>query len=170
MKTALMLVLGALILVSCAPPPPDVAEVRKTIEAMVDKAEKDMMAGVTDMTMENYTDDAVSLPNNGPLLKGKQAIKEYYAKMMEIGVKFSNVDFVTTDVQVGGPFAYEIGTYVMTMEIPGMPEPMTDEGKYITIYEHGKDGKWRVKVETWNTNREMPMPEPPKPPEAGKKK
>ena len=167
MKTVLTLVLGALVLVSCAPPPPDVTAVRKTIEAMVDKAEKDIMAGTPDTTMEIYTDDAISMPNNGPLLKGKQAIKEYYRKSMEMGWKFLKVNFVTIDVQVGGLYAYELGTYSMTMEKEGIPA-MTDEGKYVTIWELGKDGKWRTKVETWNTNTEMPMPTPPEP-EKGKK-
>ena len=169
MKTAVLLVLGCVLLVSCAPPPPDVAAVRKTIEAMLDKAEKDMMAGTMDTTMAGYTDDAVSMPNYGPLLKGKPAIKAFYQQMMGMGMKFTKVDFVTTDVHVGGPYAYELGTYTMTMEMMGMPS-MDDQGKYITVYELGKDGTWRIKVETWNTNRPPPMPEPPKMPEAGKKK
>ncbi len=121
MKTALLLLLGCVLLVSCAPPPPDVAAVRKTIEAMTAKSAKDMMAGVFDTTLANYTDDAVSMPNNEPLQKGKPAIKAYYQQMMGMGMKFSKVDFVTIDVQVGLPYAYEVGTYTMTMEMAGMP-------------------------------------------------
>jgi len=166
MKVTLLSLLACALLVSCTPPPPDVAEVRKSIEALTDKAEKDMMAGTMDSTMANYTDDAVSMPNNGPLLKGKKAIKEYYSQMMTMGMKFTRVEFVTTDVQVGGSYAYELGTYSMTMEMAGMPS-MSDEGKYVTVYERGTDGTWRIKVETWNTN--TPMPEPP-PPEPAKKK
>jgi len=169
MKTTLLLLLGCVLLVSCAPPPPDVAAVRKTIEAMEDKSEKDMVAGVFDSTLANYTDDAVSMPNYSPMLRGKKAIKDWYAQMMAMGMKFTKVDFVTTDVQVGAPYTYEIGTYTMTMEMGGMT-PMTDEGKYLTVYELGKDGKWRIKVETWNTNTRPPMPEPPKMPEPEKKK
>ncbi len=169
MKTALLLLLGCVLLVSCTPPPPDVAAVRKTIEAMAAKSAKDMMAGVFDSTLANYTDDAVSMPNNGPLQKGKPAIKAYYQQMAGMGMKFSKVDFVTTDVQVGLPYAYEIGTYTMTMEMGGMT-PMTDEGKYLTVYELGKDGTWRIKAETWNTNTPPPMPEPPKSPEPEKMK
>jgi ketosteroid isomerase-like protein len=169
MKTVLSLFLASIMLVSCTPPPPDVAEVRKTLEAMSEKSEKDMMAGIMDTTMANYTDDAVSMPNNGPMLKGKQALKQYYVQMMGMGMKFPKVDFVTADVMVGGMYAYEVGTYTMTMEMVGMPQ-MTDEGKYLTVYERGADGKWRIKVETWNTNMPMAMPEPPKMPEAGKKK
>jgi ketosteroid isomerase-like protein len=156
MKVAL-LVLLALVVVSCAPPPPDVAALRKQIDEMLTKGEKDMVAGTMDTTMTQYADDAVSMPNNGPMLKGKTAIKEYYAKSMAMGIKFTKVDFVTKDVQVGGKYVYELGTYTMTMQIPAMRE-MTDEGKYLTVYEIGADGKLMIKVETWNTNAMPPMP------------
>ena len=155
MRTALVLCVSALVLASCAPPAPPTAnleEARKVIEGIMDKAEKDMLAGVTDTTLTNYTDDAVSMPNNGPFLRGKAAIREYYKRTMQMGFTFTNVDFVTVDVKVGGRFAYEIGTYTMTMEMAEM-EPITDQGKYLMIYEYGEDGKWRIKIETWNTDK-----------------
>ena len=150
-------VLLALAIVSCAPPPPDVASLRKQIDALLEKGERDMLANTMDTTLAQYADDAVSLPNNGPMLKGKAAIKEYYAKMMTTGIRFTQVDFVTHDVQVGGKYVYEVGTYSMTMQIPAMGE-MTDAGKYLTVYEIDADGKLKIKVETWNTNTMPPMP------------
>lgn len=156
MKIA-FLVLAALVVVSCAPPPPDVAALRKQIDEMMEKGEKDMVAGTMDTTLAQYTDDAVSMPNYGPMLKGKAAIKDYFIKMMSMGIKFTKVDFVTHDVMVGGKYVYETGTYSMTLQIPAMPE-MTEEGKYLTVYELGSDGKLRIKVETWNTNTMPPMP------------
>jgi uncharacterized protein (TIGR02246 family) len=157
MKTLIPLLLCGLLLSSCAPPPPDVAKVRKDIEAMNDKGEKDMIAGVMDTTLANYADDPVSMPNFGPMLKGKQAIKEYYKKMMTTGMKFTQVDFVTNDVKVSGSFACEVGTYTMRFQMPGMPE-MSDEGKYLTVYEHAADGSWKIKIETWNTNKQPAAP------------
>ena len=150
-------VLLALAIVSCAPPPPDVASLRKQIDALLEKGEKDMLANTIDTTLAQYADDAVSLPNNGPMLKGKAAIKEYYAKAMALGIKFTKVDSITQDVQVGGNYVYEVGTYTMTMQIPAMRE-MTEEGKYLTVYEIGTDGKLKIKVETWNGNATPPMP------------
>lgn len=161
MKTAILLVLGSLLLVSCAPPAPptaDLEEAKKAITAMMEKAEKDMMAGVTDTSMADYTDDAVSMPNNGPFLQGKAAIKEYYQRWAAMGMKFTDVDFVSVDVKGGGKYAYEIGTYTMTIQVEGM-EPTTDQGKYLTVYEKGADGKWRIKIETWNTDVQMPETE-----------
>ncbi len=54
MKTFLFLLLCGVILVSCAPPAPDVAQVRKEIEAITEKAEKDLMAGIMDTTLAIY--------------------------------------------------------------------------------------------------------------------
>jgi ketosteroid isomerase-like protein len=157
MKRILSLLMFALVLFSCAPPKPDVASVRKAIEAMNAKSSKEMLMGVWDTTLANFTDDAVSMPNFGPMSKGKKAIKEQYGKMMGSGMKFTKVEFTTADVQVSGDYAYEIGTYTMSFEMPSMP-PMTDEGKYLTVYEHAKDGSWKTKVETWNTNKPPEMP------------
>jgi len=157
MKAAILVALCALFLVSCAPPPPDVAEVRKAIEAITEKAEKDMVNGTMDSTMSAYTDDAVSMPNYEPIMRGKAAFKESYRKMMAMGIKFPKAEFTTTDVQVGGTFAYEIGTFNMVVQIPGMPE-IPSSGKYLTVYEHAADGSWKIKVETWNADAMPSMP------------
>ena len=155
-KIVPVLVLG-LVLFSCAPTPPDVTQARKAIEEMTAKSAKEMVMGVWDTTLANFTDDAVSMPNNGPMAKGKNAIKEEYRRMMGMGMKFTKVNFITTDVQVSGDYAYEIGTYTMTMEIPSMGQ-IADEGKYVTVYQHAKDGSWKIKVETWNSDKMPSMP------------
>lgn len=157
MKSFMLLLFCILFLFSCAPPAPNLVEVRKAIDAMNEKGEKDLLAGTMDTTLGHYTDDAISMPNNGPMLKGKKAIKEYYQGMFASGMKFTKVHFITDNVQVSGPYAYEVGKYTMTLQIPVIGE-MSDEGKYLTVYEHSADGKWKIKVETWNTNKEPPKP------------
>jgi len=159
MRTLIVLSLCCLVLASCSAPAPDMTKAREEVGALLEKSEKDMMAGTFDSTMAMYTDDAMSLPNNGPLLKGKAAIKSYYAQMMTMGMKFTSVDFTSVDIAAGGPYVYDVGTYVMTFEMPGMPS-FTDKGKYITVYERAADGSLKVKAETWNTDTEMPMGPP----------
>jgi ketosteroid isomerase-like protein len=77
--------------------------------------------------------------------------------MMGMGMKFINVDFSTNDVQVSGEYAYEIGTYTMTFDMPPMGQ-MTDVGKYVTVYQHANDGSWKIKVEIWNSDKAPPTP------------
>jgi len=159
MRTLIVLSIGCLVLASCSAPAPDVTKVRQEVEVLCEKNAKDMVAGVMDTTMNQYLDDAISMPNNGPMLRGKAAIKSYYAQMMAMGMKFSAVKFTVVDVAVGGPYVHEIGTYVMSFQVPGMPD-FTDQGKYLTVYERAADGSLKIKAETWNTDTQMPM-EPP---------
>ena len=134
---------------------PDVEQVTTTIKSMTADMAKEMNSGVMDTSMSRYAADCVSLPNYGPRLNGKEAIRKYYMQMAESGVKLSDVKFEVVNVLVDRMYAIETGNYTMTVEMAAMP-PMTDEGKYITVWEKQTDGSWKIKVETWNTNK-MPM-------------
>jgi len=159
MRPALFSLLLALavLLNSCAPPAPYVAEIRTSIESMTASMAKEMESGTFDTTMARYADDAIQLPNFGPMLRGKDAIKESYYQMQSMNMTMKDVAFTVTDVQVGLPFAYEVGTYKMTVILPGMPE-IPDEGKYLTVWEKTADGSWKIKIESWNTNIRPPIP------------
>lgn len=157
MQRIVILFLLAVLVCSCASPQPDVAQVRKTIEAMSQKSAKDLVAGTWDTTLALFTDDAISMPNFMPIARGKHAIKEEYKQMMNGGMKFLTVDFKTTDVHVSGDFAFEVGTYTMTMEVPSMGK-IDDAGKYLTVYQRSPDGTWKTKVETWNNDKPPTMP------------
>jgi ketosteroid isomerase-like protein len=165
MRALVILVLTSLLIASCSQAP-DNAKIKAEVEALLAKAAADMTGGTIDTTMSQYADDPWSLPNNGPMLHGKAALKEYYGKMMQMGITFSSVKFTNVDVSAAGKFVNDVGTYEMTMEIPGMGS-MTDKGKYITVYERGADGALKIKYETWNTDTMPPMPEPA--PAAGEK-
>ena len=147
----------AVLVVSCAPPAPNVAEVRKAIETMNKEMQAEMESGIMDTMMARYVDNPISMPNFSPMLTGKAAIKDFYQQMRDMGMTMKDVNFTIVDVQVGGPYAYEVGTYKMTFVMPGMVE-MPDEGKYLTVWEKAPDGSWKIKIETWNTNMPPPMP------------
>lgn len=167
MRTLLVLSLSAVLFASCAKPvpPPDLTKIRAEVEALVAKSAADMVGGTMDTTLAQYASDAISMPNNGPMLRGKAAIKDYYGKMMSMGMTFSDVKFTTVEVSAGGQYVYEVGTYAMTMNMPNMGS-MTDQGKYLTVYEREGEGSLKIKVETWNTDVMPPTMEPPA---AGKK-
>ena len=159
MRALAVLTLTALLLASCSQAP-DTTKIKAEVNAYLAKAAADMTAGTMDTTMSQYADDPYSLPNNGPLLHGKAQIKDFFGKMMAMGMKFTKVTFTSLDVNAGGKYIYDVGTYEMTMEIPGMGTT-TDKGKYINIYERGTDGKLKIKAETWNNDTMPPMTEPP---------
>jgi ketosteroid isomerase-like protein len=72
--------------------------------------------------------------------------------MKKSGMKFNSFEPTTLKVLVNGNWITEIGTYKISMSIPGMDKPMDDQGKYLTVWERQKDGALKIKIETWNTD------------------
>lgn len=145
----IMLVAG-LMLVSCAPQTLDKAALTKVIDEYNSMVAENMLAGDVSTTMSYYTDDAVSMPSGDPMLKGKEAIKNYSDEMAKSGVKITAVKFTPTEIDGSASLAYEIGTYEMSMEIG--PAKVNDNGKYLTLWKKQADGSWKVYGEIWNSS------------------
>jgi uncharacterized protein (TIGR02246 family) len=114
--------------------------------------EQAMLADDLDAWLGFYLDDAISLPEYSPMLVGKDAIRRHYEEMATSGVEVTSMKAVPTRVWKAGDQVIEIGTYEMVLSAPGMPDPITDKGKYVTIYQRQKGGKLKVKVDAWSTD------------------
>ena len=55
----------------------------------------------------------------------------------------------------GGDMVYTQGTYTMTMTNPKTKKPMTDKGKYLTVYTKQTDGSWKAVADTYNSDSSM---------------
>ena len=130
----------------------DTAELKKKIQAMNDEAAKMMVANDAAGMWANYSEDVISMPSYEPMLKGIEACKESYKKMTESGMKMTAFKSVVTDIIDAGDYVVDIGTYKISMTVPGMDMPWDDHGKYMTIWEKHDDGSLKIKVETWNTD------------------
>jgi ketosteroid isomerase-like protein len=130
----------------------DMSELKSKVQKMNDKYAKMMMNGEMDAMWDGYTDDVISMPSYEPMIKGIDALKESTKKMMESGIKFTAFKSTVTEVMKYDNLVVDIGTYKLTMSIPGMPELWSDHGKYMTLWEVQEDGSMKVKVETWNTD------------------
>jgi uncharacterized protein (TIGR02246 family) len=128
------------------------AEYKTKIEAMNKEMVKNMLAGNTEKMLAVYTNDAISMPSYEPMHDGLPAIKKASEDMAKSGVKFTSFQPTIHKVLVNGDMICEIGTYKVTMTMPGMDKPMDDHGKYLTIWEKQKDGSLKVKLDTWNSD------------------
>lgn len=84
-----------------------------------------------------YSDDAVSMPNNQPMLVGKDAIKKEIEASMAKRAKGSTISFDVMDVYGSGNYATEVGKSTQkdsTGKVIGT-------GKYMVVWEK-RDGKW----------------------------
>lgn len=130
----------------------DTAELKKKIQEMNDKAAEMMVSNDEAGMWTNYSEDVISMPSYEPMLRGIEACKQSYKKMTEAGMKMTAFKSVVTDVIDAGNYIIDIGSYKISMSMPGMDMPWDDHGKYMTIWEKQDDGSLKVKVETWNTD------------------
>ncbi len=129
----------------------DMSKLKEKIEAMNDTYSKAEIAGDDETILSFYAEDAISLPSYSPIIKGKEAIKE--SMLQSKGAyKITEFKMTTLDVFGSGDLVYEIGNYNMAMTMPGMEKPVTDTGKYLTVYQKQADGSLKIKAETWNTD------------------
>jgi ketosteroid isomerase-like protein len=111
-----------------------------------------MLEGNSQKSLSFYTADAVSMPSYQKMVQGIDAIKKSNEEMMASGMKVKSFEMNTVMVNSYGNVISEIGTYKMSMTMPGMADPMEDQGKYLTLWEKQADGSLKIKVETWNTD------------------
>jgi ketosteroid isomerase-like protein len=128
------------------------SEYKTKIETLRKEMAKNMVAGQGEKSLSMYTQDAISMPSNEPMEDGLAAITKATQDMSKSGWKCNSFEPTTVKVIPNGNQITEIGTYKISMSMPGMDKPMDDHGKYLTIWEKQKDGSLKVKVETWNSD------------------
>ena len=121
----------------------DTDVVRKTASDLAAAyAAKDVEAAVA-----LYSPDAVFMPPNVPALRGKDAIRAYFAKRFADGV---SLRLEPQDVGGHGPIAFQSGTYTITFDRPGA-DPRRDRGKYLFVSKL-LNGKWLFEQAIWSSD------------------
>ncbi len=94
-----------------------------------------------------YTEDAVLLPPGADMVKGRENIRAFWAKMAE---QVQDVKLTTMDVKPLGPeAAREIGTFSLKTK-GAQPEEVS--GKYVVVWQKaGSD--WKLATDIWNSNK-----------------
>jgi ketosteroid isomerase-like protein len=90
-----------------------------------------------------YTENAVFMPPNKPLLRGRASLKSFYDGLMSAGSK--DLKLTPADVAGHGPLAYESGSYSM------MNGTVPDRGKYLFIFRN-TNGSWKIEYTSWSSD------------------
>ena len=157
-NTSLMVCLALVALsAGCSNPPPapppdtraaDLQAVKDVEAAWI----KDMATKDADKFASYLAEDASGLYPGAGILNGKAAIKAAFAPY------FADPNFSLTwestraMASKGGDMVYSQGTYTMTVTNPKTKKPITDKGKYLTIYTKQADGSWKVVADTFNSD------------------
>lgn len=99
-----------------------------------------------------YADDAVELPNGGPIIQGKVNIAK---GMGFLDQKDNHLTWtpVGADISASGDLGYTYGTFEFRSK-DKEGKPTVDHGKYTSIWKKQKDGGWKVALDMGNANQE----------------
>lgn len=127
-------------------------KLKEKIEKINAKFAEAFIAGDHEMHLDYYVDDAISLPSYQSMLKGIEAITASAKEAQNSPMKVTAFELHIKKIEVCGDLIIEIGKYSMSFTMPEMPEPGSDNGKYLTVWEKQSDGSLKIKYETWNTD------------------
>ena len=155
----LFLVLAALLVFAasgCAPKV-DVEAERAAIRGLHDECVKAVQAKDVGRFLSCFTDDAMWFPPNAPLIKGKEAIREFVSEAMAHPDFAVSHELGKVEVSRSGDLAYLTYAYELTLNDPE-GKPVTDRGKDIYILQKQPDGAWKIVIDIWNSDQPPPTP------------
>jgi uncharacterized protein (TIGR02246 family) len=112
-----------------------IAAVNRQFEESARKGDLDRLASL-------YTPDAIALPPGGPVVKGRDSIKQMWGSIAtQIGLK--DVALRTLDLELAGETAYEVGEATL------QTQSGTAVVKFVVVWKRA-DGQWRLHRDIWN--------------------
>jgi uncharacterized protein (TIGR02246 family) len=160
-KVKCLLLLAALValtlaLTGCQQPTPQAADTRPADEAAIKAACDDQIKASTAWdaakAVSGYTDDAVFMSPDAPLIQGKAEIQKAFEAMMKDKPQIT-VDAPKIEVAKSGDVAYEWVTGKMAVK--DKKGKVTETGfKSLTAWKKQADGSWKMTVDTF-------VPDPP---------
>jgi uncharacterized protein (TIGR02246 family) len=114
----------------------DIAAVNRQFEDAARKGDLDWLASL-------YTADAIALPPDGPIVKGRDNIKQMWGALaQQVGLKDVRLD--TLDFEQAGDTGHEVGEATLTLSSG------TAVMKFVVVWKK-VEGQWRLHRDIWNT-------------------
>ena len=121
---------------------------KKSIQDVTDRWLKAMMNNDSTAIAAEYTEDAMLLPPNESVVKGRAAIRHYLGQFPKV----TSFKAPLVEMDGHGDLAYVRGTYEATLMPPGAKNPIKDSGKFIEIRRKQPDGRWLIQRDFWNSD------------------
>jgi len=150
-KKTLVLAIVMLAAVSMLAQKGETSKLEKKIQAMNNEMAEAIIKDDVKKLMSYYDKHVISMPNYSPIIYGSEEMITRQKESSAKGNKVTDMKVTTESVADYGEVLVEIGTYSMTMEIKGMPGPVSDIWKYLVVWKKYDDG-YRILNEIWNTD------------------
>jgi len=127
----------------------DINKARFNIDKQNKKYMKFYNNGDASGVAELHSDDALVMPPNIDMVKGKISIK----KVISDGISAGATDLAFTTINMYGneEFVTEVGRYSLNVKNEG-EILMSDSGKYIVLWEQVSKNNWLMKADIWNSD------------------
>jgi len=153
MKSVLLFV-AMLALSACSQPDESIQSEVSASKAELGQMNRDFAAALNAKDAKAaaalYTEDAVLIPPGEALVRGREAIEEYWRGAIELG-GVRDVSVETMDALSSGSLGYESGSFVLTVNGPD-GEAIIDRGRYIELLRREPDGRWISTHGIWNAS------------------
>lgn len=126
-----------------------IEEVRKAIEKANQRFGESMRRGNASAVGALYAEDALLMPPNAEMIRGRAGTAEFWGGAIKMGVK--DAVLTTVELRHEGRSVEEVGKYLLRVEPVGQA-PFEDHGKYVVLWKQDADGTWRMHRDIWNSN------------------
>jgi uncharacterized protein (TIGR02246 family) len=97
-----------------------------------------------------YAPDAVVMPPDNPLVKGRANIQKFWQGLLDAGA--FGVALKTTTIEAAGDLAYGRGAYRFSMSAAD-GSTSQNVGKYVVVYRRQKNGGWLAIADIFNSDQ-----------------
>ncbi len=100
------------------------------------------LAWDADVLLSLYADEPVLLPQGGPPVYGKDAIRPLYEAVLgEVTIRSEDM---VMEIEVSGDYGYFWSTYTLTATPKAGGEGVESDGKSLFIVKRQRDGSWKI--------------------------
>ena len=101
-----------------------------------------------DEMVSYWADDATIFPVNGPVVRGKAAIRAYVTESLKI--PGFHITWRPADAVVRGGLGYTTGENLVTLQLPD-GKIASFPGRYVTVWRKEPGGAWKCVIDIWNS-------------------
>ena len=96
-----------------------------------------------------YTEDAILMPPNFEMVRGRSSAQGFWGGAIKMGVK----DAILTTVELTdvGNVVHEVGNYALKIQPEGQAA-FEDKGKYVVLWNKMPDGSLKLHRDIWNSS------------------
>ena len=154
--------LGLLALTTaCTTTPPDTRDADiKAVKAVEAAWVNDIATKDPEKFAGYYSNDASLLVPNMPIISGRIDIEAALRPMLADPNFALTFQSTQAEASKGGDFVYTVGTYSMTVSRPKDKKPVTDKGKYLTVFRKQPGGSWKAVADMMNSDMPAPSERP----------